>query len=320
MSLQSRLAALITAIGADIKDHNTRISAIEAGGGGTFTAPLDLPVSTNPSAPAGGRALIYPKNASGYDWVTKDALGNEVNITDPLKGGRGWIIPNAGSTSVTQIAIGSLTATGTATAAALSITSKQTRIRRLDYLVTAAAATAVAGWRITSPHLVRGNTPGVGGFYSRQVFGPATGVATATNRGFVGLTATTSAPTDVQPSTLVSCIGVGWDAADANMQIMHNDASGTCTKVDLTSAFIVPTIDRNGLFQLDIWCASNESKLNWSLTDLINGTTVTGDTGVSTDIPTNTTYLAERGWMSVGGTSSVIGIAFAGLYYQTESY
>lgn len=320
MSLQSRIATLITAIGADIKNHNTRISAIEAGGGGTFTAPLNLPVTTGPATPAGGRGLIYPKGSSGFDWATKDDLGNEINITDPLKGGRGWIIPNAGSTSVTQIGIGSLTATGTATAAARAITNKHQRIRRVDYLVTVAATTAVSGWRITSPHLVRGNAAGVGGFFSRQIFGPATGVSVTTNRGFVGLTATTGAPTDVQPSTQVSCIGVGWDAADANLQMMYNDATGTCTKVDLGASFPVPLVDRTSLYEVDIWCKPNDSLLNWKVIDLINNISVAGDTGVSTDIPTNTTYLAERGWMSVGGTSSVIGIAFAGLYYHTESY
>src|SRR5574343_1745516 len=126
MSLQSRLADLITAIGADAKSFDLRLDALEASGGaGTFTAPLNLPESATPTTPASGRGLIYPK-ADG-DWYTKNDVGIEVSLSDPLKGGRGWLIPNSGSTSVTQLGIGSLTATGTATVALRAITNKHTR-------------------------------------------------------------------------------------------------------------------------------------------------------------------------------------------------
>jgi len=319
MSLQSRLDALITAIGADAKSFDLRLDALEASGGaGTFTAPLNLPESATSTTPASGRGLIYPKENG--DWYTKNDVGIEVNLTDPLKGGRGWLIPNSASTSITQIGIGSLAATGTATAATRAITNKHTRQRRLDYLVTVAATTAVAGWRTTGAHLLRGNAAGVGGFFTRTIWGPATGVATTTNRAFVGLTATTGAPTDVEPSTQVTCFGMGWDAADANIQIMHNDATSTCTKINLGASFPVPTVDRTSLYQCDLWCPPNDTKLYYTVTDLISGATVSGNTGVSTDLPANTTYLAERGWMSVGGTSSVIGISFVGYHFQTESF
>ena len=38
-------------------------------------------------------------------------------------------------------------------------------------------------------------------------------------------------------NSIVNCIGVGSDAADTNLQIFHNDATGTCTKVNLGVAF-----------------------------------------------------------------------------------
>lgn len=43
--------------------------------------------------------------------------------------------------------------------------------------------------------------------------------------GARGFDAAVTAPTDVQPSTILNIIGMGWDAADANIQIMHNDGS-----------------------------------------------------------------------------------------------
>lgn len=201
-----------------------------------------------------------------------------------------------------------------------SITTKHTRARRVDYLITTAGATVVAGYRMATVHLLRGNAAGVGGFFSRQLWGPATGVATVTNRGFVGLAESIAAPTDVEPSTLINCVGMGWDSADTNMQIMHNDGVGVCTKVDLGVNFPVQTVDRTGWYAIDIWCAANEAKFNWKVINIVTGITITGNTGVSTDIPLNTLYLSERGWMSAGGTSSVIGIAFGGLYFEHEGY
>ena len=41
----------------------------------------------------------------------------------------------------------------------------------------------------------------------------------------------------VQVSTLTNLIGLGSDAADTNLQIIHNDATGTATKIDLGVGF-----------------------------------------------------------------------------------
>lgn len=259
MSLQSRLASLITAIGADVKElQNANIVSLR----------------------------------------------------------QGYVLPKDG-TAIFHEVVGNNSVTGAATAApAKAITNAQTRARKVEILATVAVTTAIAGYRSAIAHLLRGNAAGVGGFRSVQTWGPATGASVTTTRAFVGLTALTSAPTDVQPSTLVNCIGMGWDSADTNIQLMHNDASGTCTKVDLGSDFPVPTVDRTDWYTVDIWCSANESKLNYKVTNHNNGAVVTGDTGVSTDIPANTTFLAERGWHSVGGTSSIVGFTFGGYYFQ----
>ena len=67
--------------------------------------------------------------------------------------------------------------------------------------------------------------------------GPAIGVSNTSKR-FCWLRNSPSAPTDVSPTTLVECFGMGWDDAnDTNIQIFHNDASGTATQIDLGSGF-----------------------------------------------------------------------------------
>jgi hypothetical protein len=111
-------------------------------------------------------------------------------------------------------------------------------------------------------------------------------------------------------------VGMGWDAADTNIQFMYRGA-GSVTKVDLGANFAVPTSDRSKLYELVMYSPPGTSQsVSYRVTDLITGTSTSGT--VSSNLPTNSTFLAPRGWMSVGGTSSVIGIAFLSLYLETD--
>ena len=189
-------------------------------------------------------------------------------------------------------------------------------MKRLEYLQNTASATAVAGFRSPAVQFFRGASAGYGGFMMVCRWGPATGVATATSRAFVGMRNVTSAPTDVEPSSLTNILGMGWDAADTNIQFLHNDGSGTATKIDLGASFPVPTVDRTDAYELALFCAPNGSEVGYQVTDLTTSATATGS--VSTDIPTSTTLMGPRGGISVGGTSSVVGIALMSLYIETD--
>ena len=177
-----------------------------------------------------------------------------------------------------------------------------------------ASITAVAGFRGTVPIVAVGGTGAdLGGFRCTMVWGPATGVATATNRAFCGLTVNSAAPTDVEPSTQTLAVGMGWDAADANIQMMCNDALGTCTKVDLGASFAVPTADRAALYRLEMFSPKGTAQsVQWRVTDLVSGAGAQGMQ--TTDLPAATLLLVPRGWMSVGGTSSVIGFSLTSVY------
>lgn len=204
--------------------------------------------------------------------------------------------------------------TGTATAAFASAANRYGRIPKIEYLVTVAAINAVAGFRTFHTYVSIGaSSAGEGGFYFHGVFGPATGVSVATSRCFFGLTASVAAPTDVEPSTLTDCIGVAWDAADARLQIMHNDAAGSCTKINLGASFTVPTVDRTSLYSLELYSPPGTTQsVSYTITDLISGATATGT--ITTNLPSDSTLLALRGYLSVGGTNSVVGLALSSLY------
>ncbi len=216
--------------------------------------------------------------------------------------------PQGASATIGQLGVNP-TATGTATtSSAPANTNAHTRMSRVDYLVTAATTTAVAGWRFTVATLQMSANAYTGGFKVKHRWGPATGVATSTTRSFTGLAAVTTAPTDVEPSTLVNVIGMGWDAADTNVQTMHNDGAGTCTKIDLGASFPVPSADRTDAYELTLTNEMGTSTVAYRVVNLSSGAVASGT--LSTNLPATSTLLAPRGWISVGGTSSVIGYAF----------
>jgi hypothetical protein len=257
----------------------------------------------------GGRSLVAFKNSTtSADAALQPTLAqNRVMLWSGV----------SGSNAPAVMGTVALTATGTATSAAIATTNRYTRTQRVEYLVTTASTSAVAGWRY--PNLgwtVGGAAADEGGFFYVCRWGPATGVATTTNRAFVGMANTTAAPTDVQPSTITNIIGMGWDAADANIQIMHR-GTAAITKVDLGASFPVPTTDRTKVYELVMFSPPGSTQsVSYAVTDLGTGATTSGT--INTNMPTTTTLLTQRGWMSVGGTSSVIGIALMSCYLEAD--
>lgn len=220
------------------------------------------------------------------------------------------------STTITASGAQGLSVAGTPTANTTSITNAYTQARKIEWLVTVAATTAVASFRHASALWWRGDAANRGGFYFKCDFGPSTGVDTTTNRMFVGLRAAVGAPTDVEPSTQTDCIGVGWDAADANIQIFTNDNTASCTKIDLGASFPVPNVDRTDFYRLVMYCEPNSSTINYEFSEFLTSNIAKGV--VSSDLPRNSVFLTPTGYMSVGGTSSVIGIGLSDLVMLTE--
>jgi len=248
---------------------------------------------------------------------TKDDAGDSLLIELKLKDALERIVWSTGchkmvfmpgnTTGATATWGVQVTVTGNVTAPGKSTSSKFMFSNRWETLVTAPATTAVAGFRCNTQNYGFGNSAGMGGYYFNGVAGPATGVSTSTHRFFWGMTQSIANPTDAQPSAQISCFGIGYDAADANLQFMHNDASGTCTKVDLGSNFPVPTSDRSSFWRLIMYSPSNTQEVYYKVIDMLDGDVYTGV--ATTDLPAKTDIFSPRGYASVGGTSSVIGFA-----------
>jgi hypothetical protein len=197
-------------------------------------------------------------------------------------------------------------ATGTATAVSTTTASRYSRTSRVEALVTTAATSAVAGLRVATAQLMTGSGTEEGGYYFRMIGGPATGVGTTTSRFSMGV-GPVAAPTDVEPSSITNAIIVGYDAADANVQIMTRGA-GAVTKTD--TGIAVPTTDRSALYEVQIFQPPGATQYAYIIvTDLIAGTVATKYESNSGNLPAGNTLMSPKLWSSAGGTSSVIGVA-----------
>jgi len=282
------------------------------------TGHIDLPTISTPPTPSSGEVSIFGRTIANRSFPAFIGPSGLDSALQPLlaRNRVAWFSPIPGATTLTGSNGVAISATGTATAKTPATTNIHTQTAGVDFLVTTAASSAVAGFRQTVASYWTGNAAGLGGFTFVCRWAPATGVSTTTMRAFCGLTNSTSAPTDVQPSSLTNMLGMGWDAADTNIQFMRNDGSGTASKTDLGASFPVPTSDRTKVYEIAMFCAPNTTTIYYEIRDVGTGAVATGS--VNSDIPSNTTLLAPKGYCSVGGTSSVIGFTLFSLYLETD--
>lgn len=113
--------------------------------------------------------------------------------------------------------------------ASSSVKFLQTMRRRATSAATAGSSVLFGDETFKKAHMGRNYT-------SYFIFGNEDVSPVANARLFVGYHIGSSLG-NVNPSTLTSIIGVAADTGDTNLQIIHNDASGLCTKIDLGSAF-----------------------------------------------------------------------------------
>jgi hypothetical protein len=319
-AVDDRMAALLVA-GSGVTltyDDGAGTLTVAATGGG-LGSTITLPASPTPTPPAADNVTIFGRSLAGRMLPAVVGPSGIDTSLQPFFGSNrvAMFLPLGNSNTSTSVGL-AYASTGSGTSSNFATTNRYTRARGLEYLVTTAATTAVVGFRGSQLQFTIGaSTAGDGGFLSVLRWGPATGVATATHRAFAGMRGAAAIPTDVQPSSLTNIVGMGWDAADANVQMMHNDASGTATKIDLGASFPVPTVDRTSMYEVAIFAfPGSPSQVGYRVTDLVSGAEASGT--ITTDLPANTQGMTPWSFMSVGGTSSVIGMKVFGHYIETD--
>lgn len=249
----------------------------------------------------------------------------------------------SGGTTVSAHGI-AISGTGTATSATTSNTSAYTYVPKVEYLVTTASTSAVAGFRggVNQYGMGGGDlytTQAYGGFHYVCKFGIATGTSNANRRCFIGMRASTSAPTDTNPNTLTNILGVGYNSGDTTWQIYVAGSSSLSTQgvASYDTGLPIPTTDRENMYTLQInmppgdFTAGGLSVNNVYISLYptfftgqpsssaggfnINIFNVLGTSATSTIFPTS--MMNPYGYTSVGGTSAVTGIALSSLYVHT---
>ena len=273
----------------------------------TFSQAVNVPDEAYSNANWDGSLEVPTKNA------IRDAVkGLDRSIQEALSTNGVAMISPGSSTAFNVVGMPAPTAVGTVSHPALASTNFRTQLRR-GIVTSAATANSVSELRSSVTQCWRGNSAGMGGFCKTDRF--AVSSSTANQQVAVGLFATTSAISTTQvPSALTNCVFAGWDAADTNLQIMSNDGSGTCTKVDLGSNF--PANNTTAVYEVTFYAAPNDTQISYRVVRLDTGNVATGT--ITTDLPTNTTFLAWHAYANNGGTAAAVVLELIKMYLSTE--
>lgn len=180
------------------------------------------------------------------------------------------------------------------------------RLRRVGF-ISVATAGGICGTRHAALQWARSIDPTLGGWTYSARFGVSDAAAVANARMFVGMTAQPSAGSlpNANPSTNGNIIGLGADVGDTNLSIMHNDASGTATKIALGTSF--PANTRNtDAYELQLICNADLS-ITYKVKNLTSGATASGN--LATDLPlAEVELLAPQIWRNNGTTALPVAI------------
>jgi hypothetical protein len=285
---------------------------------GTSNQVSSVAVTSDPAAPSAGNLKTFARTiAGGY---TAPAFLNAtqaiVQLQPAFANKKISILTNGPGSGVVNTSMGSFT--GTATGVSPATTSMFTRAFRSTVVSTATAGTFGNYYQGTAGYtLGSATTPAYGGFYYVIRFG--IGDTVAAPRTFVGISSTTSAPTNVEPSTLTNSIGVGQGAADTNLKVYYG-GSAAQTAIDLGASFPTGTSNTDW-YELTLFAPPTSNNtvyyqvIRLNTGDKASGT-LTGTAG--TVLPANTTLLALRNWRTNNATAAIVTLALGNMYIETD--
>lgn len=270
---------------------------------GEILAQMNLTLEPLARAKTNGDLLTADSDEfGGVDWVA--AAGGDIWRAKTLR----YAVHNASATAPEQIGVTfSLAGSFGATSANGTLASTNLLTSR-PRLVLTSSTTANNDSRLAGSPLAWwfGNAAGLGGFRVEFDWGVVT--TQTTMRIAVGLKSTAAFVLSTnEPSALTDFIAMACDAGDTNMQIMHNDGSGTATKVDLGSSFPKTA---NVVYRAVFEAAANGSTVDYEVTRLDSAATASGT--LSSNLPSSTTFMLPAYSFGNGGTAA----AAAGCFFR----
>lgn len=281
---------------------------------------LQFNATTDPSPPTGainiyakavaGRVMPKFIGPSGIDsalqpWLARNKIGY-------------WCPPGNAGTLPGVLGYAALTTVGTVTARNVATTNLFTRMRRLG-LVSAATAGSLASLRQQAAQITIGDGSGNGGFHKIIRFGCSDAATVSGARQFIGIAASTSAPTNVEPSTLTNVVGVGHGASDTNLKIYYG-GSAAQTPIDLGANFPANTLSVD-VYELALFAPPGSSVVYYEVTRLNTGHVATGTLGPTngTNLPATSTLLSYCwGYRTNNATALAVGLDIMSDYIETD--
>lgn len=300
-------------------DHWLDLSAMAFGNAVTA---LDMTATTDPGAAAAGHLTLYAKaiagrvmakivGPSGLDTALQPFLArNKVGY---------WCPPGNATTLPGVFGYTAPTFVGTPTTRSVSTTNQFTRTRRLGY-VSAATAGSLTSGRVAVAQITTG-TGTLGGFHKIMRFGISDAAVVATARMFVGISTNVAAPTNVEPSTLTNCIGVGHGAADTNLKLFYG-GSVAQTPIDLGVNFPSNTTNTD-MYELALFSApAGAGEIMYEVTRVNTGRVATGTISPAGGValPGSTTLMTYLWWYRTNNaTAAAVGFDTFSDYIETDS-
>lgn len=267
--------------------------------------------SSNPANPSAGTVVTLSRQraVSRPWWLTSDGV---FSMAQPCYARRHifTFAPHAIATAAATINLlwhNGYTFAGTG-AGGTSFPSRantniKTRQPGLFRVTSATANNSLAEFHGTVGFIWRGDAAAAGGFFYTCRFG--FGAVPATLKFFMGLRVSTAAPLgSVDPTAFTECLGVGCDPGDTTVRILHNDGAGTCTEIDLGANF---TISTSALFEVFFYAPPNGGTIEYYVQNVGTGDVATGQ--ISTNLPTNTSFMVPHYWMTNGGVAAGVACA-----------
>jgi hypothetical protein len=227
-----------------------------------------------------------------------------------------WIPPGNGTTTPGVLGLSALAVTGVSTGRNVATTNYLTRQRRLGQASSATAGN-LAGVRVSTAQLTVGDGSGNGGFFYGCIFGTSDAASVSGARAFIGLSSSTSAPTNVEPNTLTNSVGIAQLSTDATQWYLVYGGSAAQTEVALGTGLGAPT-DTTTAYELVLYSSPEDNGIvSYEVTNLGTGVKVVGTinpTTPGTQLPSSTTFITTQIWRSNNATALAVGIDIAAIY------
>ena len=260
---------------------------------------------------------LYPTTQAVDAEITARLAAANYWLTDGKEIRRGFVSQNNSTTLFLEnIAVGS--AVGTATAVSVSTGSELSKKIRTRMQVSTPALNGICSYRATNALHYVGT-----GFRFTFGFGVSDSSLNTGARQFYGVTSSTTALT-ISSTALVeqltNVIGIGSDALDTNLQIFHNDGTGTCTKIDLGANF---PANRNATAYTDfitfeLYNPEQSTDVHYrAISHQNNNFTVEGT--ITTNKPDNVTALAMQGCRTSGSSSNACSFDYSQMVLSSLS-